>query len=186
MYCKICKAENDNNSTYCVDCEAKLGSRHKFIDSYGGNLDGPPAKSHHLFMSLCLVFIIVSTSIKAISFIPTSLDVPLHETDSSVVWNPWTHWSTGVSLVLSIVLIIFAIAVWKWKRWGILGFLATAVISLVVDIVSKPSIMTTYYWFFPYSTQAVVVFVVLIYVAITGPFLIGLWLDKSSGWGRSE
>jgi hypothetical protein len=52
--------------------------------------------------------------------------------------------STGISgivfldvLILAGVLnTIFAIAIWKWKRWGMVGLLASAVVILVINLMA--------------------------------------------------
>ena len=175
MYCKICKAETDDNAAYCADCKAKLKKRQKVIDNYLPSPDAPPARDHHTSLLVYLAAIIILTSIKIINI--------------SISITP-TNWGTWMGLVLSIALIGFAIAVFKWKRWGIYGFIATAVTNFIVDMVTRPGLLVDsfYGWvpWLPVDTTTFKAALVIIYVTIIGLFLVLLWIDKSSGWDQRD
>ena len=184
MYCKICEAETDDNAAYCADCKAEMEKRQEVIDNYYPPSDGPPAREHHTFLRIYLVAIVVFklTVILSIVMAPTSVT-----TDFVEDWNPWAEWSIWVDLMLSFVLIGFAIAVSKWRWWGICGFIATAVTSFVVDMVAKPGLVVSLWGWLPTAnTITIKAALIAIHVSVIGLFLIALWQDKSNGWRQPD
>ncbi len=45
-------------------------------------------------------------------------------------------WAIPVLVVIAIANTVFAVGIWMWKRWGVYGFAASAVITLVVNLVA--------------------------------------------------
>ena len=43
-------------------------------------------------------------------------------------------WSTPIVAICSILNIIFAIAILKWRRWGVYGFGGTTIVAFVINL----------------------------------------------------
>ena len=45
-------------------------------------------------------------------------------------------WAIPLFVVLSFANLVFAIAIWQWKKWGMYGFVGSALIAFVVNLMS--------------------------------------------------
>jgi hypothetical protein len=49
----------------------------------------------------------------------------------------WPEWAIFLMGLLGLANFVFAIAIWKWKRWGVYGFAGTAIAFFVASIVRE-------------------------------------------------
>lgn len=45
-------------------------------------------------------------------------------------------WAIPVLILVALANVVFAIGVWKWKRWGMYGLGATSLIAFVINLIS--------------------------------------------------
>jgi hypothetical protein len=45
-------------------------------------------------------------------------------------------WAIPTLAILAIANFVFALAIWKWKKWGLYGFAATSLIVFVINLIS--------------------------------------------------
>jgi hypothetical protein len=44
-------------------------------------------------------------------------------------------WAVPVLGLLALANFVFAIAIWKWKKWGMYGFVGSAVVAFLVNLI---------------------------------------------------
>jgi hypothetical protein len=90
-------------------------------------------KQRHGCLTAWLVLIIVVNALTALTM-PSMMTMMRQYVPNLPDWVLWP-------LVLCGVLnVIFALALFKWKRWGFYGFLLTTVVALAINISSGLSI----------------------------------------------
>jgi hypothetical protein len=89
------------------------------------------ATDRHGCLTAWLVLMIIANTLTALSYVFLTLIL------SKTVHSPRPHtpaWALSVLTVGCIANIVFAVALFRWKRWGFFGFLGTAILALVVNL----------------------------------------------------
>ena len=143
MFCPNCGKEQANNAIFCHNCGQKLRPIEQDTKQeqsiLQNNASGTPetgkTKKRHGCLTAYLIFLIVVASgvviyyITAASFVNSTLGL--------------SGWTLPVLVVLGLLDIVCAIALFRWKKWGFWGFCALAVVTLIVNISSGSGIATS-------------------------------------------
>jgi len=90
-------------------------------------------KQRHGCLTVWLIFIIIMNSAAALMSL---------ERDTIRQYSPSTpDWALLILAVTSIMNVACAVALLKWKKWGFFGFIATSVITFVVNLMTGLNIV---------------------------------------------
>ncbi len=89
----------------------------------------PPDR--HGCLAAYLVIIIVLNALVALLYLLTSDAITDTLEDAGSEVASWTIPALGILAILNVV---FAIAIWRWQRWGFWGLVASAVVAFAVNL----------------------------------------------------
>jgi uncharacterized membrane protein (DUF2068 family) len=92
------------------------------------------AKQRHGCLSAWLVLMIVGNSLVAVANL-----IATAAAGQNFLNAP--RWTSPVLAVGAIVNVIFAYALWHWKKWGFYGFIATAALAFAINLKIGASII---------------------------------------------
>ena len=133
MYCPNCGKEQANDAIFCHNCGQKLNSiiqNNATATPETGNI-----KKRHGCLTAYLIFLIVVFAVFVIYYIAAASFV-----NSTLRLSGWT---LPVLIILGLLDIVCAVALFRWKKWGFWGFCALAVVTLIVNISSGSGIATS-------------------------------------------
>jgi hypothetical protein len=82
-------------------------------------------KERHGCLTAWLVLMIIVNALTALSYLVLTLLV--RKTVAPA-------WALLVLAVACIANVVFAVALFRWKKWGFLGFLGTTIVALVINL----------------------------------------------------
>jgi hypothetical protein len=85
------------------------------------------AKQRHGCLTAFLILMIIANSILALIYLFGSGTIAATLPDAP----KWVFPALGVACILNVV---FAVALFAWKRWGFYGFAAMSVLSIVINM----------------------------------------------------
>jgi len=85
-------------------------------------------KQRHGCLTAWLVLMIIANSISALIYLFAS-DFIARTLPSA------PSWSFPILALLGIFNVICAIALFKWKKWGFYGFIASSIIALIINLI---------------------------------------------------
>jgi hypothetical protein len=89
------------------------------------------AKVRHGCLTTWLVLMIIANAVTSLSY--AAIAVSRASTVHSTLRRTPT-WALFVLMVGCIANIVFAVALFRWKRWGFLGFLVTTILTLAINL----------------------------------------------------
>ena len=188
MYCPVCGGQNDDGSVYCVTCGAKLPKDTAEPVTNGSRPDAPTVKQRHGCLTAYLIVMIIITSLAVIA-VPASLSLTGYLQEGYQDWAIPVTWATWVSLAANVAQIAFAVAIFKWKRWGVYAFVAATVVELVLSGIategmsSIPGIPDDLAAF---SMTIGIIVSIIIGVLTIALLVVALKMGKPSGWEQLE
>ncbi|MBT7289718.1 MAG: zinc ribbon domain-containing protein [Chloroflexi bacterium] len=188
MYCKTCGGQNNDNADYCVTCGAKLTSAAAQYEGHTTGTGGPAFRQRHGCLTAYLVVILILYSLSLL-ITPISLASRDFFEQTYPEYAIAANWSTWVSLVLNVAIIAFAVAIFKWKKWAVFGFIVAFAIQSIVGISNTSSIAGM-----PgitddiasIATAITIVASIIVYVLIIGLFIVSLRMGRPSGWNQMD
>jgi hypothetical protein len=82
-------------------------------------------KDRHGCLTAWLILMIVANSLTALSYLVLTL------LGRKTVAPAWALVTLAVGCIANVV---FAVALFRWKRWGFFGFLVTTILALVINL----------------------------------------------------
>ena len=89
-------------------------------------------RKRHGCLTVFLILVIVGNVIAVMSYLFSSRDI--RQVAPNVYGVSLPAWYPIVGLVCAMSSIVFAIAVFRWKKWGFYGYCMTTFIGLVVNL----------------------------------------------------
>ena len=65
--------------------------------------------------------------------------------------DPSHPWLVGILLLLSIVDVVAAIAIWYWKKWGYQLYGAATIVTIVVGLIASGAQLFVFYAIIPFA-----------------------------------
>ena len=197
MYCPTCGGKNDDGSAYCVTCGATLPAvadtklsapdeQRNQRETTSNRRSNPKQRHGCLTAYLIIIIVITALGLVLVPLAPVMTDLIQSEyTEYSITFT----WATWVALAASAVQIAFAVAIYKWKRWGVYGFVGATVVELILTSIDTEG--ANNFSGIPSITPEFAAIVSIIITAIVGILTIALLvvalkMGKPSGWDQLE
>lgn len=89
----------------------------------------PETKYRHGCLTTWLVLVIIANALTVLSYVIFILPRAVHSArpDSPA-------WALFVMTILGIANLVFAVALFRWKRWGFFGLLVTTTLALIINL----------------------------------------------------
>ncbi len=75
-----------------------------------------------------VLMLVVSPLYVLVGLLPTSEGV-------SQSLTKWPQWAILMMGLLGLANFVFALAIWKWKRWGVYGFTGAAIVFFIANVI---------------------------------------------------
>jgi len=186
MYCTACGGRNEEGNEYCVTCGAKLAQDTAADKS--DDLKRSQVKQRHGCLTTYLIVMIILSSIAVIS-VPASLSLTKYLQDVYPDYILSMTWATWIILAANVAQIGFAVAIFKWKRWGVYAFVTATVVDLVLGSVSTEGISGISGIpdnLVALSTTIGIIMSIMIGILTIVLLIVSLKMGKPSGWDQLE
>ncbi|MBU0511872.1 MAG: hypothetical protein KJ638_09265 [Chloroflexi bacterium] len=90
--------------------------------------ESPERKRGGCLTAFLVLMLVVSPLYVLVGLLPTSEEV-------SELLPKWPQWAILLMGLLGLANFVFALAIWKWKRWGVYGFAGAAIVFFVANVI---------------------------------------------------
>jgi hypothetical protein len=84
-------------------------------------------KKRHVCLTAWLILMIIANALTSLAYLMGSQSIRQQFPQAP----PWVFTVLGVMALINIVC---ALALWKWKKWGFYGFVASSLVALAINL----------------------------------------------------